>query len=312
MDTDNTTDIVVVIPCFNEELTIGKVISDFRRQLPQARIVVIDNNCTDRTAAIAVERGATVLPEPRQGKGYAVETIFHAIRADLYVMVDGDDTYDAESVHRLIEPVLQRRADMAVATRLAQYTQTSFRNLHVFGNRLVRFFINRIMGSDLQDILSGYRAFNATIAETIPVVSSGFEIETEITLQSLYYHRKIVEIALPYRGRPQGSASKLSTFRDGFRVLWKLFSLFRSLKPLTFFGGAGLVFAAIGILCGLVPIHDYLTHPNHIVTHVPLAILAASLMILAFQLFVLGLLLHAINWRFRELHNVLTRPNRRR
>lgn len=312
MDTDNTTDIVVVIPCFNEEPTIGKVITDFHRQLPRARIVVIDNNCTDRTAAIAVEQGATVLTEPRQGKGYAVETIFHSIRAELYVMVDGDDTYDAESVHRLIEPVLLRKADMAVATRLSQYSQTSFRNLHVFGNRLVRFFINKIMGSDLQDILSGYRAFNALIAEIIPVVSSGFEIETEITLQSLYYHRKIVEVALPYRGRPEGSASKLSTFRDGFRVLWKLFSLFRSLKPLTFFGGAGLIVAGIGILGGLVPIHDYLTHPNHIVTHVPLAILAASLMILAFQLFILGLLLHAINWRFRELHNVLTRPNRRR
>ena len=299
--------IVVLIPCYNEQNTIAKVITDFKQHLPNAEIIVFDNNSSDHTAQIAREQGGLVIPEPRQGKGFVVENMFSTVEADFYVMVDGDDTYPAEAVHQLLRPVLNQQADMAVGSRLADYTESSFRNLHVFGNKLVRFCINKIMGSDLKDILSGYRVFNRTIADSIPVVSSGFEIETELTIQTLYYQRKIVEIEIPYRPRPEGSESKLHTFKDGFRVLWKLFSLFRSLKPLTFFGGMGLFFFLLGLLVGCLPIHDYFTRPDHYVEHIPSAILAASMILLSWLFIFLGILLHVINWRFRELHNVLTR-----
>jgi hypothetical protein len=194
---------------------------------------------------------------------------------------------------------------MVVATRLADYSDGSFRALHLLGNRLVRGAINWIFHAALTDIFSGYRVFNRRVVEQVPVISTGFELETELTLQSLYYHRKIVEINAPYKQRPTGSRSKLHTFRDGARVLWQLFRLFRSFKPLTFFGGTGIGLSALGILAGIPPIYDYTIHQH--VYHVPLAILAASLMILSANFVFLGLVLHSLNWRFRELHNVLTR-----
>jgi glycosyltransferase involved in cell wall biosynthesis len=307
METNKEVKIAVLIPCYNEENTVRKVISDFKQQLPDARIVVFDNNSSDRTGQIALEQGAVLIPEPRQGKGFAVETMFNSIESDIYVMVDGDDTYPAQAVHQLIQPLLKQQADMVVGSRLADYTDASFRNLHIFGNKLVCFCINKIMGSDLKDIMSGYRAFNRQIINTIPVVSSGFEIETELTIQTLYYQRKIVEVDIPYRHRPQGSESKLHTFKDGFKILWKLFSLFRSLRPLAFFGGIGVFFLLAGLAVGILPIRDYLVNPNHYVEHVPSAILAANLILLSWLFIFLGLLLHAINQRFRELHSVLTR-----
>lgn len=300
-------EIAVLIPCYNEAQTLGKVIDDFRAQLPQATIYVFDNNSTDESADIARQKGATVCYESRQGKGFVVEAMFQTVEADLYVMVDGDDTYPAEQVHRLIEPVLSHRADMAVGSRLDEFTDRSFRPCHVLGNKLVRLGVNLTMRTSLTDILSGYRVFNRTIASLIPVVSGGFEIETELTIQTLYYHRQIVEVPVPYRNRPEGSASKLNTFRDGFRVLWKLFSLFRNLKPLTFFGGAGLVVLFFGLLVGSLPIRDYLVNPNHEVVHLPSAVLAGTLVLLSVISGVTGLLLHALNWRLREIHNVMTR-----
>lgn len=307
METGKEIKIAVLIPCYNEENTIRKVILDFKQQLPNARIIVFDNNSSDRTRQIAIEQGAILIPEPRQGKGFAVETMFNSVESDIYVMVDGDDTYPAQAVHQLIQPILNQQADMVVGSRLADYTDASFRNLHVFGNKLVCFCINKIMGSSLKDIMSGYRAFNRQIINIIPVVSSGFEIETELTIQTLYYQRKIAEVEIPYRHRPQGSESKLHTFKDGFKILWKLFSLFRSLKPLAFFGSIGLFFLLAGLMVGILPIRDYLVNPNHYVEHVPSAILAASLILLSWLFVFLGLLLHAINQRFRELHSVLTR-----
>jgi glycosyltransferase involved in cell wall biosynthesis len=301
--------IAVLIPCFDEERTIGRVIDDFRAQLPNARIVVFDNCSTDRSMEIAKEHGAEVVIEPRQGKGFVVESMFGVVDADLYVMVDGDDTYPADSVHKLIEPILKNRADMVVGSRLSDNAKKSFRSFHLFGNRLVCFFVNMITGAKLTDIMSGYRAFNRIVTQIIPVVSSGFEVETELTIQTLYYQRRIIEVDIPYRNRPKGSQSKLKTFRDGFRVLWKIFSLFRALKPLTFFGSVGIVFFILGLLAGVAPIHDYLTEPDHYVKHVPLAILATGLMILSVGFVFLGVLLHVINWRFREVHNVLTRWN---
>ncbi|MEN6308911.1 MAG: glycosyltransferase family 2 protein [Anaerohalosphaeraceae bacterium] len=299
--------VAVLIPCYNEEKTLRKVIQDFRRELPESVIYVFDNNSTDRSVAIAKENGAVIILEPRQGKGFVVERMFSAIDADLYIMVDGDDTYPAECIHSLMEPVKQGLADMTVGRRNAQFEEASFRKFHLFGNRMVRCCINWIMGSDLKDILSGYRVFNRAIIERIPVISSGFEIETELTIQTLYYQRKIIEIDIPYRARPEGSVSKLHTISDGFRVVWKLFSLFRSLKPLTFFGGIGGILFILGLVAGWLPVRDYLVNPNHYVAHVPSAILAAGLMMLAFLFMFIGLLLHAVNKRFLEIHNVLTR-----
>ncbi len=297
----------VLIPCHNEEITIGKVIDDFQRQLPTAAIYVFDNCSTDATAAIADEHGAVVIKEPRKGKGFVVESMFDRIDADIYVMVDGDDTYPADYVNKLLEPVMAGDADMVVGARLADYTDKSFRPFHVLGNNLIRRLVNWVGGAQLTDIMSGYRVFNRRVVQRIPVVSAGFEIETELTIQMLYYQLKIVEVDIPYQERPTGSKSKLRTFSDGFRVLWKIFSLFRAFKPLTFFGGVGLFLLVLGLLAGFLPIHDYFTDPQHRVLHVPLAILAAGLVILSSGFVFLGILLHTLNWRFLELHNVLTR-----
>jgi glycosyltransferase involved in cell wall biosynthesis len=307
METPQEHKIAVLIPCYNEEVAIGKVVDQFSWQLPSTTIYVFDNCSTDATAAIAAEHGAVVVKEPRKGKGFVVEKMFDSIDADIYVMVDGDDTYPAGEVHKLIEPVLAGQADMAVGARFSSYTRKSFRPLHIIGNNLVRSLVNWMGNAHLTDIMSGYRAFNRRVVGLIPVVSAGFEVETEITIQMLYYRMKIVEVEISYRPRPVGSKSKLSTFRDGFKVLWKIFGLFRAFKPLTFFGSLGLVLLVIGLFAGLIPIQDYITDPNHYVQHVPLAILATGLVILSAGCFFLGILLHALNWRFKELHNVLTR-----
>lgn len=301
--------ISVLIPCYNEESTIGKVVDDFRRELPAARIFVFDNCSTDESARVAAAHGAEVLKESRRGKGFVIDGMFNRVDADVYVMVDGDDTYPAGEVKRLIAPVLAQDADMVVGARLERYAEDSFRPLHVFGNTLVRRLVNWVSGTRLTDIMSGYRAFNRRVVEKIPVISAGFEVETEMTIQMLYHRLKVIEIQVPYTPRQGGSESKLRTFRDGFRILWKIFSLFRAFKPLTFFGSVGLVFLLLGLVVGILPVRDYITHPDHYVEHVPSAILAASLVILSFIFIFLGILLHALNWRFLELHSVLTRSH---
>ncbi len=299
--------IAVLIPCYNESATVGTVIDDFREQLPSAEIYVFDNCCTDRTAAVAAERGATVIREPRQGKGFVVARMLSDVRADYYVMVDGDNTYPAGKVRELLEPVMDGRADMVVGARLATYADDSFRPLHLAGNSLVRRLINWIFNENLTDILSGYRAYNNRFARQVPVVSSGFEVETELTIQALYYRMKLLEVQAPYGTRPEGNESKLRTFRDGARVLWKLFSLTRAFKPLTFFGSLAILLLAAGLAAGVAPVAEYFTDPDHYIDHVPLAILATGLVLLSMGFAFLGLLLHAINWRFKELHNVLVR-----
>jgi glycosyltransferase involved in cell wall biosynthesis len=304
---EHETRIAVLIPCHNEEIAIGEVIDGFRRELPSAAIYVFDNCSTDATAKLAHKHGAKVMKECRKGKGFVVASMFDRVNADFYVMVDGDDTYPPEYVHKLLEPVLSEDADMVIGARLSNHTTKSFPRLHVFGNKLVSMLVNWAGHSRLTDIMSGYRAFNRRVVRCIPVVSSGFEVETDLTLQLLYYKLRIVEVSVPYRERRDGSESKLRTFHDGFVVLWKIFTLFRSFKPLTFFGAVGLILFLLGTLAGISPIHDYFTAPNHYVEHVPLAILAVSLNILAAGSIFLGILLNALNWRFLEFHNVLTR-----
>jgi glycosyltransferase involved in cell wall biosynthesis len=302
MPTENP-NIAVIIPCYQEEQTIGRVIADFRRVLPRAEIYVYDNNCTDATARIARESGVQVRREKRQGKGFVVASMFDQVKEDILVMVDGDDTYDADHVHKLLEPILRGDADMTVATRLTNYGEKSFRPLHVAGNRLVCGIINWMFRSQVSDIFSGYRVFTREAALQIPITAHGFDVETELTLQALYRGLVIKELPAPYRARPEGSFSKLSTVSDGFRVILKLFLILKSYKPLTFFGIGSLVFLVLGLAAGSRPVYEYIT--ERYVHAVPSAMLAASLILLAFFSLGLGLILNSVNLRLLELEKLV-------
>ena len=297
--------IAVAIPCYQEALTIGKVIADFRRELPAARIYVYDNNCTDGTAEIAARAGAIVIREKRQGKGYVVAKMFQQVQEDILVMVDGDDTYEASHVHKLLEPVLRGDADMTVATRLTSHGEKSFRPLHVAGNQMVCGIINWMFKSRVSDIFSGYRVFTRESARQIPVTTKGFDIETELTLQALYRGQVIQEMPAPYRARPEGSFSKLNTFSDGFRVLLRLFLIVKSYKPLTFFGSIALILFGLGLAAGAMPIYEFAT--EHYVHRVPSAILAASLVMLSFFSLGLGLILNSMNLRLLEIEQLISK-----
>lgn len=295
--------IAVLIPCYQEELTIAKVIADFRRELPAAQIFVYDNNCTDATAANARKAGAIVRREKRQGKGFVVASMFEQVDADILIMVDGDDTYEASHVHKLLEPILRGDADMTVATRLTSHGEKSFRPLHVAGNQMVCGIINWMFKSHVSDIFSGFRAFTRETAAQIPITAHGFDVETELTLQALYRRYVIVEMPAPYRARPEGSFSKLNTFRDGFRVLLKLFLILKSYKPLTFFGLISIGLVGLGLAAGARPVYEYFA--KHYVYAVPSAILAASLMMLAALSLGLGLILNSVNLRLLELERLI-------
>jgi glycosyltransferase involved in cell wall biosynthesis len=299
--------IAVLIPCYQEERTIGKVIKDFRQALPQAEIFVFDNNCTDKTAEIARAAGAIVRREKRQGKGYVVASMFEQVDADIYVMVDGDDTYEAKSVGILLQPIIQGDADMTVASRLHKFADKSFRDFHIFGNRMVCWIINWMFDSDINDIFSGYRAFTREAARLIPITAKGFDVETELTLQALYRGLVIKEVEAPYGTRPEGSFSKLKTGSDGLLVILKLFLMIRSYKPLTFFGGMSILLFFFGLLAGLRPLLEFAS--NRYVHSVPSAVLAASLIILSAFCLGLGLLLNSVNLRLLEVEKLIRKWN---
>ncbi len=295
--------IAVLIPCYQEEKTIAKVVADFKRVLPDAPVYVYDNNCTDATARLAREAGAIVRREKRQGKGFVVASMFEQVDADILVMVDGDDTYDAKSVSLLLEPILQGDADMTAATRLVEHEEKSFRNFHLLGNKLVCIVINKMFGSQIGDIFSGYRAFTRECAAKIPITARGFDVETELTLQALYRGMVIKEIRAPYGKRPEGSFSKLNTFSDGFRVLLKLFLMLKSYKPLTFFGSLSLGLLLLGLLVGVRPVHQFIVDRH--VSSVTCAIIAPSLAILSFLSAGIGLILNSINLRLLEIEKLV-------
>jgi glycosyltransferase involved in cell wall biosynthesis len=295
--------IAVLIPCYQEELTIGKVVEDFRRALPGACVYVYDNNCTDATAANARKAGAVVCREKRQGKGFVVASMFEQIDADILVMVDGDDTYDADAVHVLLEPVLKGDADMTVAGRQVVCAENSFRKFHRFGNQMVCGIVNWMFGSQINDIFSGFRVFTREAASLIPITAHGFDVETELTLQALYRGLVIREVQTRYRARPRGSHSKLRTFSDGFAVLLKLLLMIKSYKPLTFFGSLSLLLGLLGIIVGARPVYEFAT--ERYVHAVPSAILAAALVILAFFSLGLGLILNSVNLRLLELEKLV-------
>jgi glycosyltransferase involved in cell wall biosynthesis len=298
----------VLIPCFNEEVSIGKVVDDFRRELPKAEIVVYDNKSTDRTAALAREHGATVRFEKRQGKGFVINSMFRDEDAQFLVMVDGDDTYDAGAVHRLLAPLAAGTADVVVGARRAESTEKAFRPFHVFGNSLVKNLINFIFGCRLTDIMSGFRAFSLRVARDIPVVASGFEVETEMTLQLFARSCVVVEVPVAYRERPAGSFSKLRTVPDGIRVLFEILNLFQSTKPLTFFGLIGIVFFALGAALGAAVAWEFFQSRA---VNFAGAMVATSSILLSFFSASVGVILHTMNFRFRELWDIVLKKRDR-
>lgn len=241
--------IAVLIPCYNEEMTIEKVVSDFKTHLPEATIYVYDNNSTDATVERAKNAGAVVRHVYQQGKGNVIRTMFREVDADCYLMIDGDDTYPAVEARKIITPVLEGKADMVTGDRLSStYFEENKRAFHNTGNKLVRKLINTIWKKDLKDIMSGYRAFSKSFVKLFPVMSGGFEIETEMTIHALDKRLSIVEVAIQYQDRPEGSESKLNTISDGFKVIRTIVTLFKEYKPLIFFGWLSVVFIALAIL----------------------------------------------------------------
>jgi len=285
--------IAVLIPCYNEELTITKVVKDFKKALPNADIYVYNNNSKDKTKELAIKAGAIVRDEYAQGKGNVVRSMFRDINADAYVMVDGDDTYPANEAKKLIEPVIEGRADMVIGDRLSStyYTENK-RPFHNFGNDLVRNLINLLFNAHINDIMTGYRVFSKRFVKSMPVMSDGFQIETEMSIFSLVNGMKIVEMPITYRDRPEGSESKLNTFSDGFKVLLTLFNLFKDNRPFLMFGILSFVVFIIGLLVGIPVLNEFAL--THYITKVPSAVLAAALMINAFLLFAIGIILDAI------------------
>lgn len=283
--------IAVLIPCYNEEVTIRKVVSDFKRELPEADIYVYDNNSSDNTSKLAKEAGAIVRFEPRQGKGNVVRQMFRDIDADCYLMVDGDDTYPAESARELCEPILNGEADMTVGDRLSNgtYAEENKRAFHGFGNDLVRAMIKWIYGYSFDDVMTGYRAFSRPFVKTFPVMSEGFQIETEISIHAVDRRWRIKDVPIVYRDRPEGSVSKLNTIGDGMKVMIAIASLFKNYRPLKFFSLAALVLAAIGLLLGIPVIVEFFE--TGLVPRLPTALLATAFMFLCGLSFATGLVL---------------------
>jgi len=290
--------LAVLVPCFNEEAAIASVIASFRSALPAAEIYVYDNNSKDRTVAIAREAGAIVRSERRQGKGHVVRRMFADVDADVYVLVDGDATYDAPSAPRMIEKLVRERLDMVVGLRVDQ-EQAAWRPGHRVGNRMLTGFLSEVFGQAFTDILSGYRVFSRRFVKSFPVLSDGFEIETELTVHALELSMPVAEIETPYYARPQGSFSKLNTWRDGFRILGTILKLYRSEKPLRFFSVIGIFLALVSIGLAIPILVTYLE--QGIVPRLPTAVLSTGLMIVAVLSVSSGLVLDTVTRGRREM-----------
>ena len=288
------TDTAVIIPCYNEAVTIGKVIDDFHRELPGATVYVYDNNSTDGTSRIAREHGATVRLEPRQGKGNVCRQMFRDIDAACYLMVDGDDTYPAESARALCDPIIAGEADMTVGDRLSNgtYAEENKRAFHGFGNDLVRSMIKWIYGYSFEDVMTGYRAMSQPFVKTFPVLSEGFQIETELSIHAVDHRWRIKDVPVEYRDRPAGSESKLDTVGDGIKVIAMIGTLFKDYRPLKFFSLIALLFAAIGLALGIPIIIEYFR--TGLVLRFPTAMLAASFMFLCGLSLATGLILDSV------------------
>lgn len=286
--------IALIIPCYNEEKTIGKVIEDFRRELPQAVIYVCDNNSSDHTGQIAISHGAKLLIEKRQGKAWAVLRLLREVRAEYYIMVDGDDTYPAAAASKMLTMAQEQKLDMVVGDRLTNgtYKNQNKRRFHNFGNQLVKKLINRFFKSDLKDILSGYRVFSYAFVKNYSTLATGFELETDLSLFALHYNLGIAEVPIVYQDRPEGSTSKLNTFKDGIRIILTFFNLHRFYRPLSFFSYVAVTCLLISLILGGFPIYEFLTEGY--VHRVPTAILATGIALIGLISFTAGLILDSI------------------
>ena len=282
--------IAVLIPCYNEEKTIAKVVSDVKKFLPQAVAYVYDNNSTDRTVELATEAGAIVRYEYAQGKGNVIRRMFREIDAECYLMIDGDDTYPLDCAQEMVDRVLQHQADMVVGDRLSStYFTENKRPFHNFGNSLMRAGINSLFHANIKDIMTGYRAFSYEFVKTFPVFSKGFEIETEMTIHAVNYNMQVENVVVEYRDRPQGSESKLNTYSDGFRVIRKMMQLYKNYKPLHFFGMLALLLIAVSAILFVPVFLEYLN--TGLVPRFPTLIACGFILLAGIQSFFAGMML---------------------
>jgi len=297
----NAPTIAVLLPCYNEEAAIAQTIAGFRAALPDAQIYVYDNNSRDRTVEVAAAAGAIVRRERMQGKGNVVRRMFADIDADIYVMADGDATYDSASAPALIQRLLDEQLDMVVGSRMGEAVE-AYRRGHRLGNRLLTGMLARLFGRSFSDILSGYRVFSRRFVKSFPVLSAGFEIETEISVHALELKMPVAEVETPYFARPEGSTSKLSTYSDGWRILRTIVTLYRIERPMLFFGWIGALLAALAVILA-IPLGITYMH-THLVPRLPTAILATGLMILAFLNVFAGLILDTVVRGRREVRRL--------
>lgn len=298
--------IAVLIPCYNESKTIAKVVGDFKKQLPEANIYVYDNNSTDNTADIARQAGAIVRYEQRQGKGNVVRRMLADIEADCYLLVDGDDTYPSDNAKEMCNIVLNEHYDMVIGDRLSStYFQENKRPFHDYGNRFVRYAINQIFHSDIKDIMTGYRALSRHLVMSVPLLSEGFEIETELTINVLDNQLHIKQIPVEYRDRPIGSTSKLSTFKDGIKIIATIFRLFRDYKPLVFFSWISSILILASLLILLPVFIEYLQ--TGLVPRFPTLIVCGFIILFAMLLWMCGLILQVLLIRHRQLCQLLNK-----
>ena len=285
--------IAVLIPCYNEEKTVEKVVADFKAVLPEATVYVYDNNSTDRTAQLAAAAGAVVRHEYMQGKGNVLRRMFREIDAECYILVDGDDTYPAESAPEMCRLVLEHQADMVVGDRLSStYFTENKRPFHNFGNSLVRMSINCLFGAKIQDIMTGYRAFSFAFVKTFPVLSRGFEIETEMSIHAVQRNMQVENVVIEYRDRPEGSVSKLNTYSDGARVLGTILKLYKNYRPFGFFTAIAVILALISLLFMVPVLTEYFV--TGLVPRFPTLIVCGFVMIAALMLFVAGVILSSL------------------
>lgn len=300
--------IAVLIPCYNESKTVAKVVKDYKKALPEAEIYVYDNNSTDDTGKLAKEAGAVVKVEHRQGKGNVVRSMFRDIEADCYLMVDGDGTYPADSAKKMCDMVLNDGVDMVIGDRLSStYFKENKRRFHGFGNRLVRLLINMIFRSHIKDIMTGYRAMSRDFVKTCPVLSKGFEIETEMTVQALDKNFYIKEIPVNYKDREDGSESKLNTISDGIKVMMMIVRLFEGYKPMLFFGLISLILVILALILGIPVLIEYFEIGA--VPRFPSLIVAGFLVIIAVMLMVCGIILQVVARKHKELFEILLVQN---
>lgn len=296
--------IAVLIPCYNEEQTIEKVVRDFLRELPEAIIYVYDNNSKDRTSEIArsIDPARVVVrKEERQGKGNVIRSMFRQINADCYVMVDGDDTYPAEHAREMVDAVLVEGYDMVIGDRLStSYFTENKRPFHNLGNVTVRKLVNTLFKGNVRDIMTGYRAFSRDFIKNTPVLSDGFEVETEMTIHALDKRFALKEVPIQYRDRPEGSVSKLNTVRDGLRVIKTIFTMCRDYKPLRFFGTVSIILTLGGLGCMTPALIEYFSKPDHYITHVPLLIVSVLLLLSAIISWTAGNILAVIIKKDRQ------------